>query len=103
MSQFIYQDQLWFPFQRTVNIELPENHLTVKHLLYRELLEAIQESRCLRSGMRFYISGNHLGSIRFRLMRCLQHGIGFSYAGSITKEDLQLASFFTFCIISDCS
>ena len=40
---------------------------------------------------------------RQELKTCLQHGIGFSYAGSITKEDLQLASFFTFCIISDCS
>ena len=101
MRQFIYQDQPRFPLQRTVNIKLPEGHLTIKHLLCGNLFKSLQESRGLRSGMRFNIPGNHVGSICFRQMRCLQHGIGFSYACGITKENLQLAPLFTFCIISD--
>ena len=93
MGQFVHQNQLRFSLQRTINIKLTESDSPVIHLSNRKLLQAIEQCHCLRSGMGFNISGNHVHTAFFCLMRSLQHGIGFSYTGSVTEEDFQLASF----------
>ena len=91
MGQLIYQNQLWFPFQRRVNIKLPECNAFMLNFLYRKLFQTMQQGCGLRPCMGFNISRNHIHTALFCLMGSFQHRIGFSYTGSITEKNLQFS------------
>ena len=91
MGQFVYQNELWFSLQRSVQVKLFQLDSVIVNTFAGQDLQPIQQRQCIWSGMRLYIAHYNIYAFFLRLMGRLQHGIGLAHTRRIAKKDFQLS------------
>ena len=89
VCQLVHQNQLWVPFQCSIQVKLPKVDAAVFHLPGGQLFQSFQQSQCVRTGVSFDIANYHIYSLSLCQMRCLKHGKCFTDSSCIAEENLQ--------------
>ena len=101
MGQFVHQDEFRRACQGTIDVELLQHLVAVRHVLQRQALQSIHQGLGFLPAVGFHHADDHVGTLLRPLARGGQHGVGLADAGRRAEKYLQLAARGTNLLILD--
>ncbi len=92
VGELVDQQQLRPPRDGGIDVELHECAIAVRDCLAREYLESVEESRRLRTSVRFDDTHDHVNTLGLQRARGGQHGVGLADTGRHAEKNLELAA-----------
>ena len=89
MGEFIYQQQVWMPSQRGIQIELAQCHAAIRHAARFQLSKSIEQRDRIGTIMRFHITNDDIAPFRSFTLSRLQHCERLADPRRIAEENLQ--------------